>query len=128
MSFGRPSLVLAAAFLAGPTPARAADPTPEEHFEAHVRPVLVDVCGKCHGDRKQQAGLRLDSRAAVLAGGDRGPAVVPGKPDDSRLIQAVRRAGELKMPPDKPLKPAQVEALVRWVEQGAVWPAGREAA
>jgi cytochrome c553 len=120
-----PAAVLAALAAA---PAGAADPTPEEHFEAHVRPVLVDVCGKCHGDKKQQAGLRLDSRAAVLAGGDGGPAVVPGKPDESRLIQAVRRTGDLKMPPDKPLKPAQVEALVRWVEQGAVWPAGREAA
>ena len=118
----------AIAFVLAPVPVAAADPTPEEHFEAHVRPVLVDICGKCHGEKKQQSGLRLDSRSAVLTGGDGGPAVVPGKPDQSRLIQAVRRAGELKMPPDKPLKEAQVAALVKWVEQGAPWPADRSPA
>ncbi|HVK11716.1 MAG TPA: PSD1 and planctomycete cytochrome C domain-containing protein [Gemmataceae bacterium] len=105
--------------------APAADPTADEFFEASVRPVLVEACGKCHGPAKQHGGLRLDSRAAVLSGGDHGPAIVPGKPADSRLIAAVRRAGELKMPPDKPLADKHVAALVRWVELGAPWPADR---
>jgi hypothetical protein len=113
------------ALLATLSPMSAADPTPDEFFETNVRPVLVDTCGKCHGPTKQHGGLRLDSRAAALAGGDHGAAVVPGKPTDSRLIAAVRRAGELKMPPDKPLADKHVAALVRWVELGAPWPADR---
>ena len=68
-------------------------------------------------------GIALDSRAAALAGGDSGPAVVPGKPDESLLIEAVRRQGDVKMPPDKPLTDPQIAALTRWVELGAPWPA-----
>ena len=61
-------------------------------FETSVRPLLVARCHKCHGPRQQTAGLRLDSRDALLRGGDSGPAVVPGRPDDSPLLRAVRRA------------------------------------
>jgi hypothetical protein len=105
-------------------PLRAADdPSPDDFFEASVRPVLVDACIRCHGPKKQRGGLRLDSRAAVLAGGDNGPALVPGQPGKSRLIAAVRHAGELKMPPDRPLSAPKIAALVRWVELGAPWPA-----
>jgi hypothetical protein len=97
-----------------------------EHFEKYVRPVLLDRCVTCHGPRKQRGGLRLDSRAALLTGGDSGPALVVGQPDKSLLIQAVKRSGEVKMPPrdaDR-LGPAQVEALAAWVRLGAPWPTG----
>ena len=70
--------------VAGPLPATwAANPTPEAvaHFEKDVRPLLVDPCQRCHGAKKQEAGLRLDSRAALLKGGENGPAVVPGRAD-----------------------------------------------
>ena len=107
----------------GASPLRAGQPTPEAtaFFENQVRPLLAGSCFKCHGPKKQQGGLRLDSRAALLQGGDNGPVLVPGAPEKSRLIQAVRRTGELKMPPNKQLAPAQVAALVRWVKMGAPW-------
>jgi len=93
-----------------------------QFFERRVRPVLVERCVKCHGAKKQESGLRLDSRAAILKGGDSGTAARVGTPSSSSLIEAVRRSGELKMPPDEPLKPAEVDALVKWVQLGLPWP------
>src|SRR5438128_7102889 len=69
-----------------------------ELFEKEIRPLLVQHCQKCHGQEKAQAGLRLDSRAAILKGGGRGPAAVLGDPEGSLLIKAVRQTGELEMP------------------------------
>src|SRR5271154_4369842 len=57
----------------------------EHFFEQNVRPLLAEKCYSCHGDKKQKGGLRLDSIEAILKGGESGPAVVPGKPDDSLL-------------------------------------------
>ncbi|OJW14389.1 MAG: hypothetical protein BGO49_28700 [Planctomycetales bacterium 71-10] len=94
-----------------------------EAFEKHVRPLLVEKCQSCHGPDKQKGGLRLDARAALVEGGDSGPAVVPGDPEESLLMQAVRREDGLEMPPDGPLAPEQVEALGRWIAAGAAWPA-----
>ena len=83
-------------------------------------------CQKCHGAKKQEAGLRLDSRQALLTGGDNGPAIVPGRPEESLLIGAIRHSGDLQMPPDGKLAEAQVEGLTAWVRQGAAWPASSE--
>src|SRR4051794_38274824 len=104
-----------------------ASPSNRDHaaadfFETSVRPVLVESCFKCHGPEKQSSGLRLDSREAVLTGGDNGPAVVPGKPAESLLVQAVAHTHqELKMPPKKKLPDPAVAAIRRWVELGAPW-------
>jgi hypothetical protein len=92
-------------------------------FERRVRPVLAENCVRCHGPKKQQAGLRLDSGEAVLKGGDHGPAIVPGAPEKSLLMQAVRHQGDLEMPPDGELPAAAVVDLVAWVKMGAPWPA-----
>src|SRR5262245_35678982 len=70
-----------------------------EFFESKVRPLLVEHCQSCHGPKRQQAGLRLDTRADFLKGGDTGPVVKPGKPDESPLVRAVRHTGDVKMPP-----------------------------
>ena len=91
-------------------------------FERKVRPVLFERCVKCHGPTKQESGLRLDSRTAILKGGDSGPAARGGTPRSSVLIEAVRGSGDLKMPPDEPLKPAEIDALVKWVRLGLPWP------
>ncbi|MFM8271162.1 MAG: DUF1549 domain-containing protein, partial [Gemmata sp.] len=99
-------------------PGRAAD----DHFEKHVRPLLVDKCQSCHGAQKAKGGLRRDSRAAVIKGGDSGPAAVPGKPGESLLVKALGYAGELKMPPTGRLSDKEVALLSRWIESGAVWP------
>ncbi|MEO1996629.1 MAG: DUF1549 domain-containing protein, partial [Planctomycetaceae bacterium] len=95
-------------------------------FETEIRPLLVDRCFKCHAAKKQWGGLRLDSRNAVLRGGETGPAVVSGQPDKSLLIRAVRQQdGDLKMPQNGRLTSRQVQQLVRWVEMGAPFPAAR---
>ncbi len=92
-----------------------------EFFEKSVRPLFVEKCAHCHGVKKQWAGLRLDSRPALLKGGESGAAVVPGNPEKSLMISAVRREG-LEMPPDEPLTATQIQVLERWVRDGAVWP------
>ena len=95
----------------------------ESHFfETHVRPVLVEKCIGCHGDQKQSGGLRLDSRDAMLKGGDSGAALIPGDVSASHMIQAIRYDGDLQMPPKNELSDAEKQALIQWVESGAVWP------
>ncbi|HEV3236969.1 MAG TPA: PSD1 and planctomycete cytochrome C domain-containing protein, partial [Gemmataceae bacterium] len=97
-------------------------PATNDFFENSVRPVLSENCFRCHGPKKQENGLRLDSRAAILAGGDSGPAVAPGKPKESLILTAVRYSDDLRMPPDHKLKDKDIEALIKWVEEGALWP------
>ncbi|MBA3441264.1 MAG: DUF1553 domain-containing protein [Pyrinomonadaceae bacterium] len=97
--------------------------TPGEFFEARIRPVLESSCAACHSGESAMGGLRLDSRANVLKGGTSGPSIVPGDPDKSLLIQAVRFTHErFKMPPGKKLPEQQIDDLVQWVKTGAVWP------
>ncbi|HLQ46670.1 MAG TPA: DUF1549 domain-containing protein, partial [Planctomycetaceae bacterium] len=93
-----------------------------DFFESRVRPILANRCQACHGPKLQEAELRLDSKAALTKGGDGGAVVVPGNPDASKMIQAIRRNGALKMPPEQPLPAAEVETLIDWVRRGAFWP------
>jgi mono/diheme cytochrome c family protein len=96
----------------------------DEFFETRVRPVFAKNCYACHTD-SQMGGLRLDSGEAVRKGGKSGPPVVPGKPDESLLIRAVRQTHDrIKMPPGGKLKDEEIAALAEWVKAGAVWPAG----
>jgi len=96
-------------------------------FETRVRPVLARSCYACHGPEKQLSGLRVDSRAALVAGGRRGPALTPGKPEESLLVKAVRHEG-LEMPlGGTRLRDADIAAIEEWIRGGAVWPAGNPA-
>ena len=91
-------------------------------FEEKIRPVLEKRCFECHShdSGKMKGGLTLDSRSGWADGGDSGPAIVPGKPDESLLIKAVRRLDDdLAMPPKKALPPAEVALLAEWVQRGA---------
>ncbi|MEO1617467.1 MAG: DUF1553 domain-containing protein [Planctomycetota bacterium] len=97
------------------------------YFENHIRPLLSEHCFECHNAEKQEGGVRLDIRQDMIAGGDSGPSIVPGKPEESLLIEAVRYES-LEMPPEGPLDDEDVAKLVRWVRQGAVWPEGDFAA
>jgi hypothetical protein len=129
-----------AAFLAilivalSPSLAHAADPNPEqaarEHdFEQHIRPLLIQRCVSCHGPDKQQGDVRLDGRTAVLGSEGHPGHVVPGKPDESRLIQVIRYTkDDTQMPPTGKLPEDEIQLLVNWVQQGAAWPAGNETA
>src|SRR5262245_42411217 len=93
--------------LAVALPARAQPPASAEFFEKKVRPLLVAHCLECHGAdaKKVKGGLRLTARTELLKGGDTGPAISPGEPNKSLLIQAVRhKSDDLKMPPTGRLK------------------------
>ena len=106
------------------------DPAAVAFFEKQVRPLLVEHCHSCHSVKanKTRGGLLLDSREAILMGGDSGPAVVPGKPEDSLLVSAIHAMkAELQMPPKGKLKPPQIAILEKWVRDGAVYPNGAKA-
>jgi cytochrome c553 len=107
--------------LAAATPA----PVDDAFFEKSVRPVLAGVCVRCHGPQKSSGGLRLDSRQGLMKGGDSGPVVKPGRPDESLLLDAVRhKDGVHPMPPGKQLlSAAAIADLQRWIAAGAPWPA-----
>jgi hypothetical protein len=100
-----------------------ADPTgPVEFFENKVRPVLAEHCYSCHGPKKQNAGLRLDTATGVRQGADAGPVIVPGDPARSKLVQAVKRVGDNPMPPKAPLPAEAAAVLEEWVKLGAPYP------
>jgi len=123
--------IAACCLLAAGEESGSAPPTAEQlrFFESSVRPVLAEHCQKCHGLKKQFNGLRLDSGEAILRGGDSGPAIVPGRPDESRLIRAVRHTDEeFQMPPETKLADSQIADLARWVEMGAPFPATEQTA
>ncbi len=91
------------------------------HFEQHIRPILATKCLKCHGEKKQEGKLRLDSREAMLQGGESGPSIVPGKTVDSLLIEAIKYES-FEMPPTGQLSAKEIEQFEQWVAAGAIWP------
>ncbi len=102
----------------------AQSPADLTFFETKVRPVLATQCYGCHSASAKTpfALLRVDSRAGLIAGGDSGPAIVPGKPDESRLVQVLRYTGTVKMPPSGRLKAEETGAIAEWIAKGAPWP------
>ena len=126
MAATKTTCLCALAVLAGLSSARVRAETPNsaeaEFFEKKVRPVLVANCFRCHGDGKTKGGLSLSSRDGMLKGGDTGPAIVPGQPAKSLLIQAIRHEGETQMPPKKKLTDHEIADLTTWVQRGAPWP------
>ncbi|QVL33209.1 DUF1549 domain-containing protein [Telmatocola sphagniphila] len=119
-----PGAILFLIFLAAQPSLVRADER-EDFFESKIRPILIDTCFRCHGGIKTSGGLRLDSREALLKGGDSGPALVIGKPEESLLIRAIRRQADISaMPPEKEkaLKSEQIAYFEKWVKEGANWP------
>src|SRR5258708_6061335 len=116
------ALTVVSAFAQAPSSSQGPD-----FFENKVRPVLAENCYDCH-TTAEMGGLRVDSRERLLQGGKSGPALTPGDPDKSLLIQAVRQSGDLKMPKGGKLKPAEIQALTDWVKMGAPWPETKAAA
>lgn len=100
-----------------------------EFFEAKIRPVLVEQCYECHSGMSTtpKGGLRLDLREALMTGGDSGPALVPGKPEDSLLLKALRYES-YEMPPSGKLSDAVVADFERWIQMGAPDPRTESAA
>ncbi len=124
-----PSLRLLAIALVCVVPsARAADdPKAVEFFESKIRPVLIEKCVKCHSDKAEMAGklrggLKLDTRAGLMKGGETGAAVVAGKPNEGSLIKSLKYDGEIQMPPDGKLADAVIADFTKWIQDGAVDP------
>ncbi len=124
---GAPGPATAAVVAPQTAGAVAAGSDKADYFETRVRPILANNCYGCHTSMAA-AGLRVDSLQALLKGGGSGAAIVPGDPEKSLLIQAVRQTSELKMPKGGKLKPQDVEVLAEWVKMGAPWPNSTAAA
>ncbi len=125
-------LLVAFVFLRLVCTIEAAEPVPAftaagiDFFEKRIRPLLIDACYDCHSanGEKIRGGLRVDSRAALITGGESGSALSPGSPQASRIIEAVTyRNASLQMPPRKKLSDGAIADLTQWVKMGAPWPA-----
>lgn len=102
---------------------RAEESLAQNFFQDRVQPLMESRCISCHGPEKQKGHLRLDSREAMLKGGDAGPVIVPGKPAQSLLVQVVlHQKKDLEMPPKERLTPMDIAVLERWIAAGAPWP------
>lgn len=103
-------------------------PTPEQltFVRSKVLPLLESRCFECHRDSKEiKGGLHLGSRKSMLRGGESGPAVVPGKPDESLIVEAIRYES-FEMPPRSRMPAQEIDIIVRWIKEGAIWPADLE--
>jgi hypothetical protein len=108
--------------LASPGHAKAEASATELFFETRIRPVLESTCFRCHGGEKVRGGLRVDSREALLKGGNTAPALMPGQPEQSLLIQAIRhKHDDIHMPPGRPLAAPIVADFALWIKNGAAW-------
>ncbi|MFO0818142.1 MAG: PSD1 and planctomycete cytochrome C domain-containing protein [Pirellulales bacterium] len=121
------SLLLAATmgfFLSGLSVATASDAEKIEFFEKKVRPIFAKHCEACHSaDTKPAGGLRVDDRNGLIVGGNSGTAIMPGKPQESLLLQRVRKEAKKRMPAEgEPLDDEQIAVLEQWVRDGATWP------
>ena len=123
-------LALAVALLQSPearpgeNPGLVVAPEKAAFFRSRVEPILKARCTKCHGgEPKIRGNLRLDSRGALLRGGDQGPAVTLDRPDESLLLKAIRYDG-LEMPPSGKLPKDEIESLSQWIMEGLAWPDG----
>ena len=113
-------MVLGAGFL--PCTLALGDPAEEiAFFETHIRPILIDRCYECHAaDQKVKGGLRLDIRQGWHLGGDSGPSILPGQPQESLLIEAIGYGNpDLEMPPKGKLPQTEIDLLTQWVRLGA---------
>ena len=93
-----------------------------DEFENSIRPLLLEHCIECHGPKKAESGLRLDTRESLLSGGDRGPAISLEQPQESLLLSALRHADDLQMPPQNPLPAPDIVAVEHWIRAGAYGP------
>jgi hypothetical protein len=98
-----------------------ATPEQEKYFEEKIRPFFAKNCYACHTS-PPTAGLRVDSRDAILKGGKDGIVIVPGSPEKSLLVSALKYTGKIQMPPSGPVTNEEVAMIEEWIRQGAPWP------
>jgi hypothetical protein len=110
-------LFCAAAFVA----AALAREKPEQYFDLRVAPILTKRCLGCHNEELKNGDISFLDRESLLKSGRRGPAIVPGRPEKSVLVEALRHEGELQMPPGPKLPEKEIRVLSEWIRKGAVW-------
>jgi hypothetical protein len=91
------------------------------YFDKRVAPVLTRRCLACHNQQLKNGGIAFDDRDSLLKGGAHGPAIVPGKPAESYLLQTLRHTGDIQMPPGAKLPAKEIKLLTDWIQSGAVW-------
>ncbi len=99
----------------------AAGNSAERFFDQRVAPILIKRCLGCHNEQLKNGDLSFLDRESLLQGGSHGPAIVPGKPKASLLIQTLQHDGDIQMPPGPPLPAKEITILTEWVRRGAVW-------
>ncbi len=119
-------IVVGLVFVEADCPANEVPPADGKFFREEVLPLLKENCHRCHGEKKQNSGLRLDSREAVLKGGQNGPAIVVGKPDESLLIKVLKHDGDIQMPPEEKLDDEEIAIFQKWIEKDAPWPVDKK--
>jgi hypothetical protein len=93
----------------------------DNFFDKRVAPILIRRCLGCHNDELKDGDISFEDRESLLKGGKRGPAVVPGKPESSVLILAVRGDADIKMPPGPSLPKREISILTEWINRCALW-------
>ncbi len=107
--------------ITGPTfPADRPD-RDQRFFDTRVAPILTRRCLGCHNQQLNNGNISFQDRDSLLKGGRRGPAIVPGKPEKSVLVDSLRHDGELQMPPGPKLPRKEILILTDWIRRGAVW-------
>ena len=103
--------------------ALAADPASDRarYFDARVAPILTRRCLGCHNEELKNGNISFLDRDSLIRGGTRGPAIVPGKPQQSVLMAVLRHDGEIQMPPGSKLPAKEIAVLKQWIRRGAVW-------
>ncbi len=99
----------------------ASDKADQKFFDSKVAPILTKRCLPCHDTGLDNGGISFRDRSSLLKGGKRGPSIVPGKPEASVMIQALKHEGELQMPPGPALSAKESGVLTEWVRRGAAW-------
>ena len=118
------TVLLAVVLGSGLVVSAASAQSSDDFFETRVRPVLAQKCAECHSDQRRRGGLKVSTLDDLLRGGRAGPAIIPGDPDNSLLIQVVRHEiDELEMPQDAdPLTAREIAGLAEWIAMDAPWP------
>ncbi|MEW4490676.1 DUF1553 domain-containing protein [Thalassoglobus sp. JC818] len=117
------SMAVGLCLLASESSVAESSPANRDLFENHVRPMIVKHCLQCHGETKQEGGLNLTTLDGLLTGGESGPAIVTGEPDESLLLEALKYES-YEMPPSGQLDESLIEGVQAWIASGADWPEG----
>jgi cytochrome c len=109
------------AALAVPASAANRSDPGERFFDSRVAPILIKRCLGCHNEQLKNGNISFRDRGSLLQGGGRGPAIVPGRPEESVLVESLRHEGDLQMPPGPRLPSKEIAILTEWIKRGAVW-------